>query len=143
VAADPDLLPGARLRTHATLERIEAGAALHLRRGTGILASIGSLGPFIGLFGTVFGIMNSFLAIAATKTTNLAVVAPGIAEALLATAIGLAAAIPAVLIDNLLGRRIAAFRHRLSDLAIGIETLQSRELDRLAALLRQVARAAE
>ena len=81
----------------------------------GFLATIGSAGPFIGLFGTVIGIMNSFLAIAATKTTNLAVVAPGIAEALLATGIGLAAAIPAVLLYNRIQRRIAAFRHGLAD----------------------------
>jgi biopolymer transport protein ExbB len=130
---EPALRPGTRDRTQSTLARIEAGAAADLRRGTGLLASIGALGPFVGLFGTVFGIMNSFLAIAATKTTNLAVVAPGIAEALLATAIGLAAAIPAVLIYNLLGRRIAAFRHRLADLAVSVATLQSRELDRLSA----------
>jgi len=111
----------------------EGRVPFFLGLGTGLLASIGALGPFIGLFGTVFGIMNSFLAIAATKTTNLAVVAPGIAEALLATAIGLAAAIPAVLIYNLLGRRIAAFRLRLGDLATTVETQQSRELDRLTA----------
>lgn len=129
---DPTLRPGTAQRTRATLARIEAGAVLTLRRGTGLLASIGALAPFIGLFGTVFGIMNSFLAIAATKTTNLAVVAPGIAEALLATAIGLAAAIPAVLIYNTLNRRIAGYRHRLADLATTVETLQSRELDRLS-----------
>jgi len=130
---DPALLPGTRERTHATLLRIEAGASIGLRAGTGVLASIGSIAPFVGLFGTVFGIMNSFLAIAETKTTNLAVVAPGIAEALLATAIGLAAAIPAVLIYNYLSRRLAAFRHRLADLATVIEALQSRALDRIAA----------
>jgi biopolymer transport protein ExbB len=130
---DPALRPGTRDRTRATLERIEAGAALRLRSGTGLLASIGALAPFIGLFGTVFGIMNSFLAIAETQTTNLAVVAPGIAEALLATAIGLAAAIPAVMIYNHLGRRIAAFRHRLGDFAVTVETRQSRALDLLGA----------
>ena len=91
----------------------EAAMVQRLKSGTGILASIGAVGPFVGLFGTVFGIMNSFLAIAATKTTNLAVVAPGIAEALLATGLGLVAAIPAVLLYNYLMRRIAAFRHRL------------------------------
>lgn len=131
--ADPALLPGCLQRSTAALQRIEAGAVQSLRRGTGILASIGAIAPFVGLFGTVFGIMNSFLAIAATRTTNLAVVAPGIAEALLATAIGLAAAIPAVLIYNLLSRRLAAFRHRLGDLATMILVLQSRALDRLAA----------
>lgn len=131
--AEPALHPGVRERTHAALIRIDAGAAQKLRVGTGLLASIGSLSPFIGLFGTVFGIMNAFLAIAETKTTNLAVVAPGIAEALLATAIGLAAAIPAVLIYNICSRKLAKYRHRLADVAAATERLQSRELDRLAA----------
>jgi biopolymer transport protein ExbB len=132
--ADPALLRGTGARTQAVLARIEAGAALVLRGGTGVLASIGSLAPFVGLFGTVFGIMNSFLAIAETKTTNLAVVAPGIAEALLANAIGLAAAIPAVLIYNIMSRRLAAYRHRMADLAAAVQTLQSRALDRLSTL---------
>jgi biopolymer transport protein ExbB len=135
--ADKALLPGTRDRTQAMLLRLEAGAAQSLRSGTGLLASIGAVGPFVGLFGTVFGIMNSFLAIAATKTTNLAVVAPGIAEALLATAIGLAAAIPAVLFYNLFSRRLASHRQRLADLATALDVLQSRSLDRLAARLSQ------
>jgi biopolymer transport protein ExbB len=142
-ADDPALRPGTRERTRATLARIEAGAALQLRGGTGLLASIGALAPFVGLFGTVFGIMNSFLAIAETQTTNLAVVAPGIAEALLATAIGLAAAIPAVMIYNHLNRRIATFRHRLADFAVTIETRQSRALDLLSAPRPRPALAAE
>jgi biopolymer transport protein ExbB len=110
-----DLRAAARDRLELRLDRIEAGAVRRLRSGSGLLASIGSVGPFVGLFGTVFGIMNSFLAIAATKTTNLSVVAPGIAEALLATGIGLVAAIPAVLLYNAVLRRIAAFRHALAD----------------------------
>ena len=110
-----DLRASARERLELRLIRIEAGAVQQLRSGSGLLASIGSVGPFIGLFGTVFGIMNSFVAIAATKTTNLSVVAPGIAEALLATGIGLVAAIPAVLLYNAVLRRIAAFRHALAD----------------------------
>ncbi len=110
-----DLRASARERLDLSLARIEAGAVQRLRSGTGLLASIGAVAPFVGLFGTVFGIMNSFLAIAASQTTNLAVVAPGIAEALLATGIGLAAAIPAVLLYNRLMRRIAAFRHGLAD----------------------------
>lgn len=130
---DPALLPGTRDRTRLLLERIEAGAALRLRAGTGILGSIAATAPFIGLFGTVFGIMNSFIAIADSGTTSLAVVAPGIAEALLATAIGLGAAIPAVLIHNLLSRRLAGYRHRMTDLAAALEALQSRALDRAAA----------
>ncbi|VDC33101.1 tonB-system energizer ExbB [Pseudogemmobacter humi] len=131
--AEPVLIPGVRERTSAAMTRIEAGAAQKLRAGTGILASIGSLAPFVGLFGTVFGIMNSFIAIAETKTTNLAVVAPGIAEALLATAIGLAAAIPAVLIYNICTRRLAKYRHQLGDIGAAASRLQSRALDRLAA----------
>jgi biopolymer transport protein ExbB len=111
----PDLRASARERLDLSLARIEAGAVRQLRSGTGLLATIGSVAPFVGLFGTVFGIMNSFLAIAETRTTNLAVVAPGIAEALLATGIGLAAAIPAVMLYNRAMRRIAEFRHRLAD----------------------------
>nr|WP_301538914.1 tonB-system energizer ExbB [Pseudogemmobacter hezensis] len=130
---EPELIPGVRERTDSAMSRIEAGAAARLRAGTGILASIGSLSPFIGLFGTVFGIMNSFLAIAQSNTTNLAVVAPGIAEALLATAIGLAAAIPAVMIFNICTRRLAKYRLQLGDVAAATARLQSRSLDRLAA----------
>lgn len=136
---DPALLPGTGNRTSAGLERIKTAALQSLRLGTGILASIGALAPFVGLFGTVFGIMNSFLAIAETRTTNLSVVAPGIAEALLATALGLVAAIPAVLFYNLLARRLSNHRRRLDDLSTALEVLQSRALDRLAA--RNLARA--
>jgi biopolymer transport protein ExbB len=81
-------------------------------RGTGVLATIGATAPFVGLFGTVWGIMNSFIGISKSHTTNLAVVAPGIAEALLATAFGLAAAIPAVVIYNVFARSIAGYRAR-------------------------------
>ena len=125
----PDLRASARERLDLSLERIEAGAVQRLRGGTGLLASIGAVAPFVGLFGTVFGIMNSFLAIAETKTTNLAVVAPGIAEALLATGIGLVAAIPAVLLYNRTMRRIAAFRHRLADGTADVLQRFSRALD--------------
>jgi biopolymer transport protein ExbB len=124
-----DLRAAARDRLDLRLDRIEAGAVRRLRSGSGLLASIGSVGPFVGLFGTVFGIMNSFLAIAATKTTNLSVVAPGIAEALLATGIGLVAAIPAVLLYNAVLRRIAAFRHALADARTDLLLRFSRELD--------------
>lgn len=124
-----DLRASARERLDLSLARIEAGAVQQLRSGTGLLASIGSVGPFVGLFGTVFGIMNSFLAIAATKTTNLAVVAPGIAEALLATGIGLVAAIPAVLLYNRVMRRIAAYRHGLADGTAEVLRRFSRALD--------------
>jgi biopolymer transport protein ExbB len=100
-----------------------------MARGTGVLATIGSVGPFVGLFGTVWGIMNSFIGISESNTTNLAVVAPGIAEALLATAIGLVAAIPAVVIYNLFARSITGYRQLLADAAAGVERLVSRDLD--------------
>lgn len=121
-------------RLASRLERIELAYARQLRRGTGVLATIGATAPFVGLLGTVWGIMNSFVGIAQANTTNLAVVAPGIAEALLATALGLVAAIPAVVIYNHFGRRLAAARAELGDLSAGVERLFSRELDRLAML---------
>lgn len=92
--------PGIKERIESVFERILHAAARQAGRGTGLLATIGATAPFVGLFGTVWGIMNSFIGISKAQTTNLAVVAPGIAEALLATAIGLAAAIPAVVIDT-------------------------------------------
>lgn len=125
----PALRASVRERLDLTLARIDAGATERLRAGTGILASIGAVGPFVGLFGTVFGIMNSFLAIAATRTTNLAVVAPGIAEALLATGLGLVAAIPAVLLYNHLMRRIRAYRHLLADGLAEVLHQTSRAMD--------------
>ena len=100
-----------------------------MMRGTGILASIGSTAPFVGLFGTVWGIMTSFVGIAKTQTTNLAVVAPGIAEALLATAIGLVAAIPAVVIYNVFARAISGYRQLLADASAEVRRLVSRDLD--------------
>ena len=99
-------------------------------RGTGLLATVGSTAPFIGLFGTVWGIMNSFIGISRTNTTNLAVVAPGIAEALLATATGLVAAIPAVVIFNLFARSITGYRQMLGDTSAEVLRLLSRDLDR-------------
>jgi biopolymer transport protein ExbB len=96
--------------------------------GTGILATIGSTAPFVGLFGTVWGIMNSFIGISKMHTTNLAVVAPGIAEALLATAIGLIAAIPAVVIYNHFARQIAGYRALVADAASAVMRLVSRDL---------------
>src|SRR5437016_609620 len=101
-------------------------------RGTGALASIGATAPFVGLFGTVWGIMNSFIGISKAHTTNLAVVAPGIAEALLATALGLFAAIPAVVIYNVFSRAIAAYRALYGDCTAEVLRLLSRDLDREA-----------
>ena len=95
---------GMKERVALRLERVEAAMARRIARGTGVLATIGATAPFVGLFGTVWGIMNSFIGISEAQTTNLAVVAPGIAEALLATALGLVAAIPAVVIYNICPR---------------------------------------
>jgi biopolymer transport protein ExbB len=124
---------GLKERVASRLERIEAAAARRMTRGTGVLATIGSTAPFVGLFGTVWGIMNAFIGISKSQTTNLAVVAPGIAEALLATAIGLVAAIPAVVIYNLFARWIAGYRAVLADAAAEVMRHVSRDLDRARA----------
>jgi len=100
-----------------------------LSRSMGILATIGSTAPFIGLFGTVWGILNSFIGIAASHATSLAVVAPGIAEALLATAIGLFAAIPAVMIYNKFARQISQITGTLDSFQGELSTIVSRELE--------------
>jgi biopolymer transport protein ExbB len=120
---------GLKQRVASRLARIEAAAARRMSRGTGLLATIGSTAPFVGLFGTVWGIMNAFIGISQAQTTNLAVVAPGIAEALLATALGLVAAIPAVVIYNVFARSIAGYRQILADASAGVERLVSRDLD--------------
>jgi biopolymer transport protein ExbB len=120
---------GVKERVASALTRIEVHGAGRMMRGTGLLATIGSVAPFVGLFGTVWGIMNAFIGISKAETTNLAVVAPGIAEALLATAIGLVAAIPAVVIYNFFARSITAYRHILADAAAGVERLVSRDID--------------
>jgi biopolymer transport protein TolQ len=99
-----------------------------------VLASIGSAGPYIGLFGTVWGIMASFTAIAASKNTSLAVVAPGIAEALFATAIGLFAAIPAVLAYNKLQSEVSKIQSRLESFADEFSAILSRQIDERIAL---------
>jgi biopolymer transport protein ExbB len=111
-------------------ERIEMAAGRKISRGTGILATIGATAPFVGLFGTVWGIMDSFIGISKAHTTNLAVVAPGIAEALLATALGLVAAIPAVMIYNVLARSTTHYRALIGDAATHVLKLVSRDLDR-------------
>jgi biopolymer transport protein ExbB len=120
---------GIKERVASRLARIEAGEVRRIGRGTGVLATIGSTAPFVGLFGTVWGIMNSFIGISQAQTTNLAVVAPGIAEALLATALGLVAAIPAVVIYNVFARALAGYRGLVGDVSAGIERLVSRDLD--------------
>jgi biopolymer transport protein ExbB len=132
-------IEGIKERVASRLERIEAEARQKMLRGTGILATIGATAPFVGLFGTVWGIMNSFIGISTAQTTNLAVVAPGIAEALLATACGLAAAIPAVVIYNVFARSIAGYRMLLADSSAAVLRLASRDLDRQPVSLAQAA----
>lgn len=122
---------GVKERVASRLERIEARSGRLMTRGTGVLATIGATAPFVGLFGTVWGIMNSFINISKQHTTNLAVVAPGIAEALLATALGLFAAIPAVVIYNMFSRSIASHRALCADGTAEILRLVSRDLDRV------------
>jgi biopolymer transport protein ExbB len=126
-AMSPD---GVKERIGSRLERLEAAAGRQMIRGTGLLATIGATAPFVGLFGTVWGIMNSFIGISKSHTTNLAVVAPGIAEALLATALGLVAAIPAVVMYNMFSRWIAGYRAMHADASAEILRLISRDLDR-------------
>jgi len=126
----PDRVEG---RIASRLERIEAAYGRRILRGTGVLATIGATAPFVGLFGTVWGIMNSFIGISKSYATNLAVVSPGIAEALLATAFGLAAAIPAVVIYNVFARSIAGYRAQLGDASAEVLRLASRDLERPAA----------
>jgi biopolymer transport protein ExbB len=121
---------GIKERVGSRLERIEAATARSMSRGTGVLATIGATAPFVGLFGTVWGIMNSFIGISKAQTTNLAVVAPGIAEALLATALGLVAAIPAVVIYNMCARQTAGCRALVGDASATVLRLVSRDLDR-------------
>ena len=122
---------GIKERVAFRLERLVAACGRNMSSGTGVLATIGSTAPFVGLFGTVWGIMNSFIGIAKTQTTNLAVVAPGIAEALLATALGLVAAIPAVVIYNVFARSIAGYKAQVSDASAEVLLLVSRDLDHL------------
>jgi biopolymer transport protein ExbB len=130
---------GLKERIAWQLERMEMAASRKISRGTGVLATIGSTAPFVGLFGTVWGIMNSFIGISNAHTTNLAVVAPGIAEALLATAFGLVAAIPAVMIYTVLARSTAHYKALLGDASAQVMRLVSRDLDRAKLPLAQAA----
>ena len=130
LSADALSPAGVKERIASRLERVEAAAGRQMIRGTGILATVGATAPFVGLFGTVWGIMNSFIGISKVQTTNLAVVAPGIAEALLATALCLVAAIPAVVMYNMFSRWIAGYRALQADAAADILRLISRDLDR-------------
>jgi len=117
-------------RAQTAVAAVQSGIAGRLSGGQQFLASTGSTGPFVGLFGTVYGIMNSFIGIAESNTTNLAVVAPGIAEALLATGIGLFAAIPAVVFYNYFNTRIAAYGTRADGFQAELLNSISRQLDK-------------
>jgi biopolymer transport protein ExbB len=121
---------GVQARAVSRFAEIVRAEGRSARSGMGVLAMIGSTAPFVGLFGTVWGIMNSFIGISKAQTTNLAVVAPGIAEALLATAIGLAAAIPAVLVYNHLVRVTKSYLDLVGRASGTVARLLSRDLDR-------------
>ena len=132
---------GVKERVASRLSEITKIEARSVRLGMSVLATIGSTAPFVGLFGTVWGIMNSFIGISKAQTTNLAVVAPGIAEALLATAIGLVAAIPAVMIYNHFSRATKGYIDLVGRGSGEVGRLLSRDLDR--AQNRMLSRAAE
>jgi biopolymer transport protein ExbB len=142
LSSDVSDAAGIKERVATRLARLEVAAGRKMTKGTGLLATIGATAPFVGLFGTVWGIMNSFIGISRAQTTNLAVVAPGIAEALLATALGLFAAIPAVIIYNLFARWTAGYRALVGDASAEVLRLVSRDLDRRGAQFEQT-RAAE
>ena len=117
-------------RAQASIAAIQAGLAKRLSGGLWFLASVGSTGPFVGLFGTVYGIMRSFIGIANSHTTNLAVVAPGIAEALMATGLGLIAAIPAVVMYNIFNTSITNYGTRSEQFVSELMNSLSRQLDK-------------
>jgi biopolymer transport protein ExbB len=121
---------GIKERAASSFAEILRAEARRIRLGMGLLATIGATSPFVGLFGTVWGIMNSFIGISKAQTTNLAVVAPGIAEALLATALGLVAAIPAVIIYNHFARVTKTYLEQVSRASGAAGRLLSRDLDR-------------
>jgi biopolymer transport protein ExbB len=121
---------GIKERAASSFGEIVRAEGRRIRTGMGLLATIGATSPFVGLFGTVWGIMNSFIGISKSQTTNLAVVAPGIAEALLATAIGLVAAIPAVIIYNHFARVTKGYMELVSRASGAAARLLSRDLDR-------------
>jgi biopolymer transport protein ExbB len=134
---------GIKERAASSFAEILRAEARRIRLGMGLLATIGATSPFVGLFGTVWGIMNSFIGISKAQTTNLAVVAPGIAEALLATAIGLVAAIPAVIIYNHFARVTKTYLELVSRASGAAGRLLSRDLDRTHVSSSTHSRAAE
>jgi len=141
MSADSGIEAGIKERAASRFSEIVRMEARAVRYGMAIIATIGATSPFVGLFGTVWGIMDSFIGISKAQTTNLAVVAPGIAEALLTTAIGLAAAIPAVIIYNHFSRVTKSYLELVGRGSGAIGRLLSRDLDRFHG--RLVSRAAE
>jgi biopolymer transport protein ExbB len=131
---------GTKERVASSFAEVSRSEARRIRLGMGLLATIAATSPFVGLFGTVWGIMNSFIGISRSQTTNLAVVAPGIAEALLATALGLVAAIPAVIIYNHFSRVTKGYMDLVNKAGGAVGRQLSRDLDRIgAAHLRRAA----
>jgi biopolymer transport protein ExbB len=141
MSADSGVEGSIKERAASRFSEIVRTEARAVRYGMAIIATIGATAPFVGLFGTVWGIMDSFIGISNAHTTNLAVVAPGIAEALLATAIGLVAAIPAVIIYNHFSRVTKSYLELVGRGSGAIGRLLSRDLDRFHG--RMVSRAAE
>lgn len=141
LSSDIDSETNIKERVASGFSEITRAESRRMRLGMGLLATIGATSPFVGLFGTVWGIMNSFIGISKAQTTNLAVVAPGIAEALLATAIGLVAAIPAVIIYNYYARGIKNYLELVSQAAGAVGRQLSRDLGRMH--VRPLGRAAE
>ena len=141
LSADAPVEQGIKERVSSILSEIVRAEGRNVRFGMGVLATIGSTAPFVGLFGTVWGIMNAFIGISKSQTTNLAVVAPGIAEALLATAFGLVAAIPAVWLYNHFTRSTRGYLELVSRGSGAVMRLLSLDLDRSQG--RLIGRAAE
>ncbi|HTW75081.1 MAG TPA: tonB-system energizer ExbB [Steroidobacteraceae bacterium] len=129
----PACADGLKERASVRLLSMETELARRMTRGINLVASVGSTAPFVGLFGTVWGIMDSFIGISRSQATNLVVVAPGIAEALLTTAMGLAAAVPAVLIYNGFTRSITGYRALLADASHALASLLSLDVERAQA----------
>ncbi len=141
MSADSGSEGGIKERAASRFSEITKLEARSIRYGMGLIATVGATAPFVGLFGTVWGIMNSFIGISKAQTTNLAVVAPGIAEALLATAVGLAAAIPAVIIYNYFSRATKGYLDLVGRGTGAVGRLLSRDIDRFQA--RAISAAAE
>jgi len=129
VESTPKPLAGLQMRVEKVLDVALSREVDRLERRLLFLATVGSTAPFVGLFGTVWGIINSFQAIAVSKSTNLAVVAPGIAEALFATALGLLAAIPAVIFYNKFTHEVSRHAQRLESFADEFSAILSRQMD--------------